>query len=359
VHADGDTGGHDAQAIGVGYGDFVSIHDNVVNNAFVGIGLGYSTAASGGNVTSASIYNNVIDHACHHLNIGDGSNGSSASGVNVYNNTIGPHFQDWTAADQSCHSDGMIISAFNSGSSFSNSSFYNNTVTSDMCSVPNDPGSNCTGWMFFTGNMANVEIFNNVLVATTPTSGYESLLRLAPNSFSGAAMSNFKIYNNVFWGNDSTSGCDCAAIKMDGAETGFAALNNIFIHFANQAFLNEASTFAAIFGKNINNNDYFDVKQFGVDFTGNQHYSVMSQWQGVGFDTNGSTVDPNLSAGYAPQAASVVLGFGANLTTLGITALNSDKGGAPRPPSGAWTIGAYQGSSNGPAPPSSLSAIVN
>ncbi len=359
VHTHGDDGGiGNTGAISAGYGDFISIHNNNVTQAFFGINIGYNTTSSGGNITSASLYGNVIDHSCHLINIGDGNDNASASGINVYNNTLGPHFIDWTANGQGCHSDGMIISAFNSGSSLSNSNFYNNTISSDMCSIQGDPGANCTAWMFFTGNMSNVNIFNNILVATSPNSGYESLLRIAPNSYSGAAIRNFKIYNNVFVGNNFTSGCDCAAVKLDGAESGLSAQNNIFLHFANTAILNQAGTIASVFGSGINHNDYFDTRYFGVDFSNNQRYATLGQWQAAGFDPNGSTADPNLSASYIPQNSSM-MALGANLVSLGISALNSDKGGTPRPQAGAWAVGAYQGASSGPAAPTSLTAIVN
>ena len=60
------------------------------------------------------------------------------------------------------------------------------------------------------------------------------------------------------------------------------------------------------------------------------------------------------------QSGSAAIGKGANLTSLGITALNSDAAGTARPSSGGWDIGAFQyGSQTGTIdPPSGLNATV-
>jgi hypothetical protein len=364
VHANGDNAGeNNTQGIGLGYGDFVSVHDNIVTQAYVGIGMGYNTVGSGGNVTSANIFSNTIDHACHLISIGDGTNSSSASGVNVNNNTLGPHFQDWTAANQSCHSDGMIISAYNSGSSITNMNIYNNTISSDMCSILGNPGGNCTGYVFLTGNMSAVHLFNNLFNVTSTLSGFEGMLRFDP---AGASMQNFSIYNNVFDANNTnaaTAGCDCAAIKTaDSAGgtslSGFAAQNNIFVNFTNAAFLNEIGTFSSAYSAGINHNDFFNTAQVGVDFSGNAHYTTLANWRAAGFDVNGNNVNPSFGTNYVPQVSSVMT-MGANLSAVGISALDSDKTGLVRPASGPWAAGAYQGSPSGPAPPTALSATVN
>jgi hypothetical protein len=71
-----------------------------------------------------------------------------------------------------------------------------------------------------------------------------------------------------------------------------------------------------------------------TDFTG---------WKNsTGQDGNSvySSNSPNLDANFRPQAGSLVIGAGANLTSLGIATLNSDMEGNPRPSTGAWDVGA-------------------
>ena len=50
----------------------------------------------------------------------------------------------------------------------------------------------------------------------------------------------------------------------------------------------------------------------------------------------------NLSGAYKLQAGSPAIGAGVNLTSLGITGLDTDAAGVARPATGAWDIGAYQ-----------------
>jgi hypothetical protein len=365
VHAPGDTsptdqGNGPGIGIGSGYGDFASIHNNTVSDAYVGIGLGYNTVASGGNITSANIYGNTIDRACHMLNIGDGTYNSSASGINVYSNTIGPNFNTWIYANSACHSDGMIISAYNSGSQMTNSSFYSNTVTASTCT---SSGGNFTGYIFMTGAMSNITIFNNVLAGAATSNGclYEALLRL---DAVGNSMTNFGIYNNVFDGSNLPStGADVAAIKTaptsTGSDSGFTLKNNIFVNLTNQALLNEAGTFSSVYNNGIDHNIYYNDGKIGVDWTGNLRYFALSDWQAAGFDQNGTAANPGLNSNYFPQSGSPAIGLGANLTGLNILPLDVDKTGAPRVAAGAWTVGAYQIASGAPQPPSGLTAIIN
>ena len=51
---------------------------------------------------------------------------------------------------------------------------------------------------------------------------------------------------------------------------------------------------------------------------------------------------PKLNADGTPQTGSPVIGLGANLTSLGLAGLLTDKAGHARPSSGTWDVGAYQ-----------------
>lgn len=62
-------------------------------------------------------------------------------------------------------------------------------------------------------------------------------------------------------------------------------------------------------------------------------------WGGPCTSANEGGVDQTTGI---PSSGSDVIGKGINLTSLGITALNSDKNGTARPATGNWDIGAYQ-----------------
>lgn len=75
--------------------------------------------------------------------------------------------------------------------------------------------------------------------------------------------------------------------------------------------------------------------------------------------TNLQTGNPNLDANLKPTTGSAAIGNAANLTSLGIAGLDTDRANIARPSSGAWDIGAYSsgsssGSSSAPSPPTGL-----
>jgi hypothetical protein len=91
-------------------------------------------------------------------------------------------------------------------------------------------------------------------------------------------------------------------------------------------------------------------------------FSNVAQWMSSsGFDSHASIVNPNLTANFQLGSGSGAAG-GTNLSSLGITALNLDRAGNPRPTSGSWDRGAYQvgsaSGSNAPNPPTNLTVIV-
>ena len=105
-------------------------------------------------------------------------------------------------------------------------------------------------------------------------------------------------------------------------------------------------------------NFYGTTSAGGASNTGT-YYNTLSAWQGCvangcpsAHDSHSITANPALNGSYAPTVALT----GVNLTSLGITALNSDYNGSARPSTGAWTIGAinqagsasYVGSSPSP-----------
>ena len=116
---------------------------------------------------------------------------------------------------------------------------------------------------------------------------------------------------------------------------------------------------------NIIASDYNDFYSAATGFyvQGVGSYTF-SEWQRLGYDAHSITSNPALSSSYVPQSGSPVIGAGTNLTSTcsgqpnpGLGALCYDAAGNPRPVSGAWTTGAYNYVSNGPAPPTGLSAV--
>jgi hypothetical protein len=314
-----------------------SIHNNTVMWAGNAIDVNWINGAS-----NIAIYSNTTDYHIWGIAIGDESGGSSsASGVNVYNNSIGPHFDVFLDTAQTHHGDGIIVNSPGPTGVLSNSNFYNNYVHGDLSC---NSALNTTAYIFAAGYETNVNFFNNVLVHECGTNGPEGLMRLA----SSTEESNIGIYNNTMViANHITS-----AIKYNGGSF-FASKNNIFSGAGVAYFATSpGSNFTADY------NDYYNVSAI-ADSEGGTHYSTLAVWTQSSQDPHGTTVNPNLSATYVPQSGSPVATVGANLTNLGMALLDVDKVGAPRPGSGAWVAGAYQmGGGVLPAPPTSVSATV-
>jgi hypothetical protein len=83
-------------------------------------------------------------------------------------------------------------------------------------------------------------------------------------------------------------------------------------------------------------------------------YDTLASWRtalggcpGTNHECNSIATNPNLNSDYTPKSNSPTVGAGVNLTSLGITALNSDKNGIARPATGAWDIGAMEYVSGG------------
>jgi hypothetical protein len=303
-------------------------------------------------VTSAQIYNNTLDHSSWMIVMGDDNSGSSASGVLIYGNTLGPHFNEWLDTAQTMHADGIMIFAANSGSS-ATAQIYDNYITCDMCSTP---VVNCSGYIYTQGN-SRTSIFNNVIYHTTSASnGPEAEIIIRGNS-PGPAPSNMSVYNNTLVGQTSNT----VGVKDGGGQagTGLVVENNIFLN------LSVAMTFGPNSLSSLSTsgpNDFFgnnSIAADNVDSGPENAFTTLADWQGQGFDKNRSSGNPSL-ANYMPQSGSAAIGIGANLTALAITALDSDMAGVVRPTSGAWAAGAYQDPTSGsaPAPPTGLAAAV-
>lgn len=90
---------------------------------------------------------------------------------------------------------------------------------------------------------------------------------------------------------------------------------------------------------------------FGFNSNGGDTLSSWQSWLPTGSGKDiyawaGSSSSLNLDSTGKPLAGSTAIGAAANLSTLGIAALNYDRNGVARPASGAWDAGAYSTSSN-------------
>jgi hypothetical protein len=324
-----------------GWGNNINIFNNEIYNC------GRCTVTGSGTVISGFVFH---DNSTHDLNL-------AGSGV---------------------HCDGIHLFPNSGGQQMQNVQLYNNLFY-NPCNGDN------TSFMYFEGSFGGappVEVFNNLCVLAAGQAdfcveaGYDGGLS---STISGAIVVN----NSCVGGQYGPTSYSCFTIN-----TGWTALT-----FENNVQVLGGQTTSPLQGglvsfgsgtfKAINNNMYQnlvadsgDSNTFGVNGDGTASFTA---WQGM--LTSGSGQDSasvfntlanlkvSLTTGQL-QAGSPGIGAGANLTGLGISALNCDKPSVvgasgtgacnPRPTSGAWDIGAYSQTSTATAPasPTDLTATV-
>ena len=327
------------------------IHDNIFKNIYVGVRLQNATADGAQNWR---VYNNTIESYCHGVNLGGGVDGAKTiSGMSVYNNHFDGKDDNWHTdvvgkpENDICHRDGVHFFA-GVNDLASGLSFYNNLFDGDW-------GNQGTAYLYLEGNQGSasssnwgiddVTIYNNVFMIKTGN--------YIPNGAYYTKASNVKLFNNTFIGGGSTvSGT--LAYQMNA--TGFRNINNVFSSSKTFLYFPATTTADADFNYNL----YADGGTLAFNWGGTTiAFASFSTWQSdITADGNSTAVSSSgLSLLGVPLAGSAVIGAGANLTSLSITALNSDKNGAARPAIGAWDIGAYQYGSSSPSSPTSAGGV--
>ena len=305
---------------------------NIVHDA----GWAINTWGNGQEIDHNDVYN--IDHA-----IASGIYNQDISGMLIHDNHI-HDFANWDTASNSYHHDGIHL--WSNGAAVNrNHMIYNNLFDGDC-------GVNITSYFYIEGNSNGITAFNNVFIL--PNNSNRNMA--GEIAWGGGTDTNPVIVNNTFLGLAGGS----SGIDLNGY-TGAIIKNNLFAG---------TNTFAYLWGGTIIfAADYNQYEAQGAGGSTAWQYGAASintnnfaTWQsglpgGSGQDAHShyySTSSVNSDGTLKP--GSLAGGAGTNLTSLGITALNSDKNGVARPSSGSWTIGAY---GLGTSTPTVLSAPTN
>lgn len=381
--------------------------NGTIQNTANGTGITYQQASTfvggfGSNFTVRNLaFLNIYQHTYGDAN-GAGSWGLSLKGQT--NVTIGPNnsftycdvciMGDWSNSSDSnwtiegnsfADSNQDIQLGFYPAGTFSNLSIYGNKATNwanwddagdnyhhnFIHLFTNLPGANLTG---------NLWIYNNSAVGDIGATATSLIFLENNNGGSGGTMGPVYIFNNVLSKTNanvptsegivtvmSTGGYLLNNTISDAGGTGSNAYN--CTHFTSGAWTMENNVLVGcgsyIYDQNtsmtaVNNNVYYGatspqwISQSIWDTT-------LASWRAsCSCDAASVTTSPNLDTNYRPQSGSSAIGLGANLTSLGITPLDSDLTGNARLSSGAWIAGAYSSSaSTGPNAPVGLTATVH
>jgi hypothetical protein len=309
----------------------ISIHDNTIHDNVWSIVFTPTANTSTWNIYNNNIYN--TDHAialAGYLNI-------TNSNINIYGNHI-HDFANWDMAGCGAHHDGIhAYGAPVGGTTYENLSIYNNLFDGNL-------GDCLTAYIFeeSTTHVPGELIFNNVFTLTNQPVGGTGLIAVGPSS------GDIALYNNTFQCAALNSGPQ--AIYLNVLST-YKAKNNLVINCG--TLVNVGASFAA---SGLDYNVYATSTGSLLWRQGASYYTTFANWRSAtGQDANAqyTSGSAGLDGSYKPQAGSIAIDAGTNLSGLGITALNSDKDGLSRPQGSAWDAGAYefdQGGAGSPPP---------
>ena len=320
VHTDPtDESGQNTYGVDWVDGNGITIDNNTVHDG--GKWCIYSAYHAAGSTSDINIFSNTVYHCDHGIVIGDGDPGSTLQGTNTIHDNVIYDPSNWDDNANNNHHDGIHLWAVNGGGSVGNNvSLYNNDIHGSW-------GSHMNSLIYIEGNWVNTGAFNNLLVVNSGCASGAGLLAIAGQGMGG---SNEYLYNNTVVG-DSTQ--FCSLISVQGGVQNVVVKNNI------------ATTGSAAFYStnditiSLDHNLYYNWGGSGWTI-GGKIYSTLSSYQsGSGQDVHGAANNPNLGSGYMPPAGSPAVGLGGNLTTLGMTPLDSDKADVARGPNGNCTQG--------------------
>lgn len=355
----------------------VVIRNNTISN---GTGAGIYTRLC----TNSQIYGNTVhdlqgtsgsDGDGMFIISSDSTDGTYPHGVQIYNNTVYQNHQDaigingnWMSVYgnivhdniysnwQSVHPDGIECNGIADGNTGCiHTLVYGNTVY------------NQTQNIYFQGNGTaaqneDIWIFNNVVFNTASSSTGVAMAGATTAQIILGVGQYAYIFNNTIGGP-----CQYFSILLgdgSGANNGAQAFTNVTIE-------NNIITGALYYGvwtypsSNVIAMDYnLYYGNATIVRWGTASYTTLAGLQSAtGMETHGQSSNPLLNAFPTPtlQSGSPAIGAGTNLTSLGVSQLDSDLTGASRPSSGAWDLGAYEyeASAGKPAPPTNLTAVVN
>jgi hypothetical protein len=281
-------------AINFQSGSNLSAHDNVIQNAGVGIWYMYAVGPTSSNI---SLYRNTIS-GCN-WGIGTGSGGPNAvlDNYQIHDNDItGPGTQ-WDDPLDANHHNGIYVWAEQSGATITNLKLYNNYlhgswgVFNTACVFISDEAS--------PGGISTPLFYNNVIY--TQDGNNNGCLCLVTSS---------RAFNNTIICPSFGSNLIGIMLSTDTGSSGGAIIeNNIIYNLGNAIYTNVAVT---------QSNNLLNTNPFFVNFPTDFHLT----------------------------AASPAIRDGLNLASY----FTTDKDGNARPSTSAWDLGAYQYAASAPNP---------
>ncbi|HJT71382.1 MAG TPA: choice-of-anchor Q domain-containing protein [Terriglobales bacterium] len=360
-----DTTGGGTSTYGIGlFGGTLAQGITVHNMMFDGMEKAYliSLGSASGTLSRYQLYDSNITDQCWAMGVGADAPSMNITNLQFHDNEVS-NWDNWAPANHTnadCHTNGTMWfngdgNTVHSGSGFigdPTSMIYNNYIHGSL--TGGYSGSSPSGMISCQDNCIDVAIFNNVVHYVNESNvGGGGLIY-----FNGAGGGQQLVYSNTLI---EDSGLNGSCIVVTGTTGPTVVKDNIAYGCGDFIEIRPNCPTCVT----SDDNDGYNITQAWVvnNSANSGQFISLATWQGTyGQDTHTTTGSPLLDASYKPQTGSAAIGGGANLTGVGITALNSDVAGVARP-SGTtpWDIGAYQSGASAvaPAPPSGFVATVH
>ena len=304
-----------------------------------------------GGETNLAITGNSFSSANQDIELGPANTGNKVmTGIRVDHNTA-TNWVNWDDVGDDYHHNFFHPFTNTSGSSIVGTlQIYDNTLSGNM-------GVHATSMIFLENNnsgaggtMGTWYVFNNTFNKTNanvPTSS--GMVAVMP--------ANGFLLNNTFL--DAGGSGDNAYVSFHAYAnaSGWTLKDNVFQGGAYMVYDEAGNPIA-------DRNVYYNSASNTPWILGTNFIGSLSAWQAAcGCDPGSVTTNPLLNPDFTIGTGSSAASLGANLTSLNITSLDSDRLGVARPATGAWSSGANQlnsaASAQPPSPPTGLTAIVN
>lgn len=341
-------------------GPFYAVHFNganvFVHNCIMHDEEGGVVGEAGSNNSEISnIYGYNINHDI--FLSGPGTNTpDSVTQVKIHDNELF-NWWVWDSGTNTFHHDAIIVAGNNNlANGVSHISVYNNYLHGliSQSSVCASASGSCMTALIFMNDGNHFQVFNNLLA---PGQGVESGAGFVNNGWiflwsPGTLNANDVIANNTVIGNQTSHGA-CIVVEGDASMT----LQNNVMSTCNsliRTYTAPATTFTALSNNTYQNTSLTNAWQQCTNSTcsSSTYYSTLGDWQtATSADTKSQATTGSLQLNvaapvFSPTIISPLIQNAANLSSLSITALDSDMLGLLRPLNGPWDQGAMDGPSS-------------
>ena len=304
------------------------VHHNIIEDVASAIVYVPGSSADSG----FQVYNNYIYNINSSVDISNNNNGTLTA-ASIHDNRFSST-ANWDATGCPAHHNSLHAFAYTTTNS--GIDYYNNLIDGDW-------GNCATSGLFIEGGGSvnnNIRVFNN-LWNYTYIQENGALVNITAGGF-------IRVYNNAILGTYQPGDVCLSIDSLAGASV---YVENNIVSNCGTVISTKAVGEILVWDYNIyagpSPNTWTDQEVPAW-------YSAFSDWKShCSCDShslyNSSAGYPALTSNGALQVTSPAIGAGANLTSLAITALNSDLAGVARPASAAWDAGAYQYEAGPPA----------